>query len=232
MPLWAGDNPFVSLMATLQEYIQMSSMIPGWTRNEDAEELARASFSLGNNAIIVEIGAFLGCCTVLLAGARCVAGSGKVHSVDPFDCSGDAFSVPYYRDIIASLGGGSLRDHFEANIRRAGLSGWVQVHPGRAADIAGTWELPVDLLLLDGDQSPCGAREAFDSWAPFLKPGGIIVLRNTRPRQYAEGHDGHRRLVVEQILPPRFTDVRLVGATTFARKSADYSRHLEPGARV
>src|SRR4029453_10169501 len=83
MPLRAGDNPFVSLMATLQEYIQMSSMIPGWTRNEDAEELARASFSLSRDAIIVEIGAFLGCCTVLLAGARCVAGSGKVHSVDP-----------------------------------------------------------------------------------------------------------------------------------------------------
>ena len=232
MPLCASDNSFVSVMTNLEEYIQMASMIPGWTRNEDAEELARASFSLSRDAIIVEIGAFLGCCTVLLAGARRVQGSGEVHSVDPFDCSGDAFSVPYYRDIVASLGGGSLRDHFEANIRRAGLSGWVQVHPGRAADIAATWELPVDLLLLDGDQSPRGAREAFDSWVRFLKPDGIIVLRNTRPRQYAEGHDGHRRLVVEQILPPRFTDVRLVGATTFARKTADYSRHLEPGRGV
>jgi len=232
MPLCASDNPFVSVMVTLQEYIQRSYMIPGWTRNEDAEELARASFSLSRDAIIVEIGAFLGCCTVLLAGARCVEGSGEVHSVDPFDCSGDAFSVPYYRDVVASLGGGSLRDHFEANIRRAGLSGWVQVHHGRAAGVAATWELPIDLLLLDGDQSPRGAREAFDSWVPFLKPGGIIVLRNTKPREYAEGHDGHRRLVVEQIFPPRFTDVRLVGATTFARKAADDSRHLKPGPSV
>jgi hypothetical protein len=33
-------------------------------------------------------------------------------------------------------------------------------------------------------------------------------------------------------LPPRFTDVRLVGATTFARKAADYSSHLKPGPRV
>jgi predicted O-methyltransferase YrrM len=232
MLLCAENNPFVSVMASLQEYIQMSSTIPGWTRNEDAEELARTSFSLGRDAIIVEIGAFLGCCTVLLAGGRCVASSGEVHSVDPFDCSGDAFSVPYYRNIIASLGGGSLRDYFEANIRRAGLSDWVQVHPGRAAEVAATWECPIDLLLLDGDQSPRGAREAFDSWVPFLKPGGIIVLRNTKPREYAEGHDGHRRLVVEQIFPPRFTDVRLVGATTFARKSADYSRHLELGPGV
>jgi len=227
-----SDNPFMIVTANLQEYIQISSTIPGWTRNEDAEELARASFSLNKDAVIVEIGAFLGCCTVLLAGARCVQGSGKVHSVDPFDCSGDAFSVPYYRDIIASLGGGSLRDHFEANIRKAGLSGWVHVHEGRAAEVAATWELPIDLLLLDGDQSPRGAREAFDSWVPFLKPGGIIVLRNTKPREYAEKHDGHRRLVIEQILPPRFTDARLVGATTFARKSADYSRHLELGPRV
>ena len=220
MQLSTSDNPFISVMTRLQDYIQISSMIPGWTRNEDAEELAGASFSLGKNAVIVEIGAFLGCCTVLLAGARCVRGSGEVHSVDPFDCSGDAFSVPHYRDIFASLEGGSLRDHFEANIRRAGLSGWVQVHQGRAAEVAATWELPIDLLLLDGDQSPRGAQEAFESWVPFLKPGGIIVLRNTKPREYAEGHDGHRRLVVEQILPPRFTDVRLVGATTFARKSA------------
>jgi MMP 1-O-methyltransferase len=222
------ENPFVSVMANLQEYIRISSTIPGWTRNEDAEQLARASFSLGRDAVIVEIGAFLGCCTILLAAGRCVQGSGEVHSVDPFDCSGDAFSIPYYRDIVASLGGGSVRDHFEANIRRAGLSSWVQVHQGRAAEVAATWELPIDLLLLDGDQSPHGARKAFDSWLPFLKPGGIIVLRNTKPREYAEGHDGHRRLVLEQIFPPRFTDVRLVGATTFARIAADHSRHLKP----
>lgn len=219
-------------MANLQDYIQISSTIPGWTRNEDAEELARASFSLGKDAVIVEVGAFLGCCTVLLAGARCVRSSGKVHSVDPFDCSGDAFSLPYYRDIVASLGGGSLRDHFEANIRRAGLSSWVKVHQGRAGEVAATWERPIDLLLLDGDQSPRGARDAFDSWVPFLKPGGTIVLRNTKPREYAEGHDGHRRLVVEQIFPPRFTDVRLVGATTFARKAADHSGNLKPGLGV
>jgi hypothetical protein len=38
--------------------------------------------------------------------------------------------------------------------------------------------------------------------------------------------------VIEQIFPPRFTDVRLVGATTFARKAADHSRHLKSGPGV
>jgi hypothetical protein len=54
---------------------------------------------------------------------------------------------------------------------------------------------------------------------PFLKPGGTIILRNTRDRVYEEGHDGHRRLVAEELVAPRFEAVRQVGATTFAIKS-------------
>ena len=203
----------------LLDVLEASRAIPGWTRNEDAEEIARVSLSLGDDPVIVEIGAFMGCCTVLLAGPRHIRGSGTVHCIDPFDGSGDAFSVPHYRQILESLGGGPLQSHFEANISRAGLGGRVIVHQGRATEIAARWTRPIDLLLLDGDQSPEGARAAYESWESFLKPDGIIVLRNTRPRDYAAGHDGHRRLAVEEILPPRYYEVRQVRDTTFARRA-------------
>jgi predicted O-methyltransferase YrrM len=208
-------------MDELQQYVRMSEAIPGWTRGDEATELARTSFFLRAGAVIVEIGAFLGSSTVLLAGPRRLRGSGRVHSMDPFDCSGDAFSVPYYREILERAGGGSLRDHFEENIRRAGLNEWVEVHEGRAREIAANWSIAIDLLFLDGDQSPQGAREAYERWSSFLKLGGVVVLRNTMPRDYAEGHDGHRRLALEQIVPPTYADIRLIGATTFARKIAD-----------
>jgi len=210
-------------MSDLQPYIDISRTIPGWTRDADAEELAQVSLALPMGAVIVEIGAFLGCSTVLLAGPRKLRGSGKVYSVDPFDCSGDAFSISYYREVLTFVGGGSLRLHFEDNICRAGLTGWVEVCQGRAVEAAASWRLPVDLLLLDGDQSPKGAREAYESWTPFVRPGGHLVLRNTRPRDYAEGHDGHRRLVLETIVPPFYYDIRQVGATTFARKAGTRS---------
>jgi hypothetical protein len=93
------------------------------------------------------------------------------------------------------------------------------VHQGRAIDVAANWKILIDLLLLDGDQSPEGARLAYNAWARFLKTDGIIVLRNTRAREFAEGHDGHRRLVLEEIRPPAYRDIRQVGATTFARKA-------------
>jgi hypothetical protein len=55
-------------------------------------------------------------------------------------------------------------------------------------------------------------------WAPFLKRGGLLVLGNTRDREYAEGHDGNRRLAMEELVPPLYSGVRRVGATTFAIK--------------
>jgi predicted O-methyltransferase YrrM len=102
---------------------------------------------------------------------------------------------------------------------RNGLEDIVDIHQMRSAEAVRGWTRPIDLLLLDGDQSPQGARAAFEAWEPFLKPGGIIILRNTKDRAYAEGHDGHRRLAVEALVPPRFVDKRQVNATTLAVKA-------------
>jgi hypothetical protein len=196
-----------------------SAEIPGWTKGEDAVEVARASMGLGEDAVLVEVGVYMGRCSVLLASPLCLKGSGMLHCVDPFDGSGDDFSVRHYRDGLNATGMATLEEVFRHNIERLGLEDWIEVHKGKAAEVASRWSQAIDLLLLDGDQSPKGAREAFEAWVPFLKPGGTIILRNTRDRVYEEGHDGHRRLVAEELVAPRFETVRQVGATTFAIKS-------------
>ena len=202
----------------IQGLLRLSEAIPGWTRGEEARELARLSFAQGRCAVLVEVGSFLGSSTILLAGPRRMRGSGKVHCVDPFDCSGDDFSVPHYRRILDDLGGGDLRGHFDRFIEAAGLQDWVEIHPGTASGIAAGWERPIDLLYLDGDQSRTGAREAHDNWSRFLKPGGIIALHNTDPANRTPGHDGHRHLVETVIRAPAYDDIRRIRATTFARK--------------
>jgi predicted O-methyltransferase YrrM len=203
----------------LEVYLRLSETIPGWTRDEEARELLRISHSLSACAIIVEIGSFLGSGTVLLAGARRVCGSGLVHCVDPFDCTGDSFSVPHYQRILAEHGGGSLRDHFERNIHAAGLDRWVRIHEGRADEVARTWSTPIDLLYLDGDQSRNGVRTAYDGWARFLKEGGIIAVHNSAPENWTAEHDGHRCIVEEEVSPPHYDRIRLVSSTTFATKT-------------
>lgn len=201
----------------LDPWITASERIEGWTRGDEARELAELAYALPAGAQIVEIGSLLGSGAVLLGGARKLAGSGKVHCVDPFDLSGDLFSVPYYVDIHARQGGGSMRGYFDANIAEAGLTDWVQAHPGRAAEVAAGWTTSIDLLFLDGDQAPVGAREAYDAWLPFLKPGGVIAIHNSNPGR-TEHHDGMLLIVESEDFQRAFTDIRLIASTTFGVK--------------
>jgi MMP 1-O-methyltransferase len=196
-------------------YLADAFSIPGWVDREEGLALAQACYALPSDAVVVEIGSFLGKSAILLAGARKRRGSGSVHCIDPFDASGDPFSIPVYRG-VANADARPLRQRFQANIARAGLTGWVEVHQGTAASVAAGWTVPIDMLFLDGDQSPDGARLAYDSWAPFLKTGGVIALHNSNERAYAQGHDGHHLLAVHVVRPPQYDDVRCVGTTTFA----------------
>jgi glycosyltransferase involved in cell wall biosynthesis len=61
-------------------------------------------------------------------------------------------------------------------------------------------------------------RTTYDGWSPFLKPGAVLVVHNSRPGYRRETHDGSARLVEELIRPPDYGDVRYVGSMTFARK--------------
>jgi predicted O-methyltransferase YrrM len=203
----------------LGPYLAHASSIPSWLGRQEGLALAYSCLELPSNAVVVEIGSFLGKSAILLAGSRKRCGTGKVHCIDPFDASGDAFSIPAYR-VVANADVRPLRQRFRANIARAGLSDWVEVHEGTAASVAAGWTEPIDMLFLDGDQSPDGARLAYDVWAPFLKAGGIIALHNSTERAYAPGHDGIRLLAVDLVRPPRYSEVRCVDTTTFARKQS------------
>ena len=200
----------------IEELVAASGTIPGWTVGDDARAVARASLALPERATIVEVGVYFGRCTALLAGARRLRGNGMVHCVDPFDGTGDTFSMPYYAADLLASGFLCFEDAFRHHVDRLGLAPWVTVHRGRDVEVAQNWSDPVDLLLLDGDQSPTGARASYEAWVSFVGPGGTIILRNTRDRDYAPDHDGNRRLAIEELVAPRWREVRQVGATTLA----------------
>lgn len=201
----------------LGRYVWRSRTVHGWTRGREAVELARHAFEAPDHAVLVEIGAFLGCSTILMAGARKVRGSGKLHCIDRFDGSGDQFSMPIYRS-IADADPRSLRDRFERNVQRAGLIDWVEVHTTDARRNVPVGLGRIDLLFLDGDQSYEAVVETFDTWSPHLQNGGVLALHNSRPGYRLEGHDGHARLAETRVHPPEYAVIGRSDSTTFARK--------------
>jgi len=138
-------------------------------------------------ALISEVGCFLGCGTILLASARQFRGSGRVRCIDAFDGRGDVVSVPHYQAILLAFWGRSQRKHFDDNLQMAGVSEWVDVHEGLADEIAAEWTIPIDLLVLDADHYPEGARLIYERGAPWLKPDGLIALHNSNDREFESG---------------------------------------------
>ncbi|QZZ19066.1 class I SAM-dependent methyltransferase [Leptothermofonsia sichuanensis E412] len=202
----------------LGQYLAYSCYIPGWVLEKEAIALIEVSYNLPPDPVIVEVGSFVGKSAVLLAGARKLKGSGIVHCIDPFDASGDPFSVPFYLR-VAKRRSIPLEQWFAENIERIGLSPWVKAYKATGQEIGKTWTTPIDFLYLDGDQTPEGARETYELFAPYLKPGGWIALHNTADRDYDPGHDGNYRLVQEIIQEPEYTDKYRIDMTTFARKA-------------
>lgn len=203
----------------MRSYVELAARVPGWTRGVAADELAIACRSLTGEAVIVEIGAFMGSATVVLGGSRRLAGRGMVHSIDPFDGSGDEFSTPVYSEMVEDVGV-TQRERFDRSIAEADVADRVTVHTGTAQSVIGSWSTPIDLLLLDGDQSPAGARSAFDLWEPWLHTGGVIAITNSAPRSFAPDHDGQFLVADRLVVAPRFRDRRIVGSWTFAVKAA------------
>lgn len=214
--------------AALDWLVELSENIPGWRAGEAARAVAAAAYGLAPEPIIVEVGAFMGRSTFLMAGARRLRGSGQVHCVDPFDCSGDPPSISHYVDILRRFRGQTLEQVFRSQMRNFKVENLVTVHKGTSRKIAAGWRLPIDLLLLDADHSPDGAREAFESWTPFVKPGGIVVLDNTEDRVYAPLHDGNYLIARERLKPPHFENVHRVANTTFARLALPQDRPVQP----
>lgn len=199
-------------------YLTIAETIPGWVTWQELAEKIRCCQLLPRDAQIVEIGAFLGRSTVVLAGARKLKGSGMVHSIDPFDASGENFSAGIYKEIENGLKS-SLLDTFRQNLSRARVSDYVRVHKGTAESVVSGWQTPIDMLILDGDQSPEGALAAYKAWIPFLKPGGILILHNSGKRVYEEGHDGHRQLALKFLKEPEYVEIHTERMTTFAKKA-------------
>ncbi len=209
----------VSKFRGLDEVVDAAATIPGWVIPPATREVALRSFHLPDNPTIVEVGSFMGRSTSLLAGARRLRGSGKVHAIDPFDCSGDEYSIPHYEQMLESSGAKTLEEAFRNHIHRLELTPWVETYKGTSLDVVAKWDRPIDLLLLDGDQTPNIQRASYESWIPFLKEGGQFILNNAGEREYDPGHDGSYILGKQEVLPPKFHAKRVIQHTLFAIKA-------------
>ena len=148
--------------------------IDGFMSAEECTVLYNLSNQL-NNAIIVEIGSHKGrssCC--LAAGA--LNNNSKVYCIDiwenyinidfPTEWGTETFSDP------------NIFIEFKNNINKYGFHDIINYIQGNSNDIGSKWEMPIDLLLIDGDHSYEGIKNDYEKWSPFMVKNGLILFHD------------------------------------------------------
>ena len=118
--------------------------------------------------VVLEIGSARGRSTCAMGIALKENGGGTVYAVDPHDRN--AWSDEASADTFEVL---------SRNIRKFGLEQYVQILKNTSVEAARNWDLPIDILFIDGDHTYEGVKRDWELFSRFVQPFGSVVFHDT-----------------------------------------------------
>lgn len=151
--------------------------VEGWLVPGQEYWLFATALALRDGARIVEVGSFKGRSTVSL-GHACVGTRKHVFAIDRWQGLYEDFaSQPEYHDLLRD----GFFDIWSENIARNGLRDYVTPLVGNSTDVARSWRAPIDMLFVDGSHQYDDVVADFESFYPYVVPGGILAFHDVTP---------------------------------------------------
>ncbi len=191
--------------------------IDGWLTPDEAAELYDlAAATPDRQPTVVEIGAWVGKSSLVLA--KGVRGKDRptLICIDPFNADGDDFSRPEYEHRKSSFDA-PLLQVFSDNMRRHSVLDCVRAVQGYSHDVVKGFREAIDLLFIDGNHECEAVRRDILDWSPLVKRGGMLVLHDVGKQAPEDGP----QLAMERHLlgNAEWEDERQVDSLFIARKS-------------
>ena len=163
-----------------KEEFEHATSVEGFLKEEQGIYLYETAKSLPDNAVIVEIGSYLGRSASFIAAA--LKESNKTFfAVDTFE---NHAMTEGKRDTLAS---------FKENTKP--FNDHIQILQGLSAEVVRDFSLSIDLLFIDGDHSYEGCLADLESWLPHVKEGGSIIFHD----YYSRSPTKRVKVVVDQF---------------------------------
>jgi predicted O-methyltransferase YrrM len=109
---------------------------------------------------------------------------------------------------------------FRRTVHDAGLEGWVVAVVGESATVGRHWATPLSLLFIDGGHGPEPAHRDYDTWVPWVEPGGLLAIHDVFPDP-AEGGRPPYEIFRRALGSGAFAEEHAVGSLRVLRRVAD-----------
>jgi cephalosporin hydroxylase len=146
---------------------QANELPEGWFTPGDIAAYAALYEQVPTGSSVAELGVWQGRSLCSVAGVIRRKNL-QVHAVDTFG------GTPWEFDIVHDCGG-RLRERFEENLARFGISNNVVIHVGSTELIAqGMDAASLSLVFIDSDHSYERVCADIKAWMPIVRPGGML----------------------------------------------------------
>ena len=108
---------------------------------------------------------------------------------------------------------------FRRTIARAGLEAHVVAVIGRSTTVSAHWRTPLSLLFIDGGHAEVHAQNDYSGWAPWLMPGGALVIHDVF-RDPADGGQAPYHVYLRALESGSFEEAEALGSMRVLRRSA------------
>ncbi|HEX9236067.1 MAG TPA: class I SAM-dependent methyltransferase [Actinomycetota bacterium] len=194
----------------------------GFMPEDEGRELYRTALEYGRHGPMVEIGTYCGLSTLYLAGAARQVG-GVVVTIDHHRGSEEHQpGWPYHDPSLVDPATGRIDTlpRFRATLESSGLEDFVVTVIGRSATVAAVWCTPAALVFIDGGHTDEAARADYEGWAPWVMPGGALVIHDVFPNP-ADGGQAPMRIWSRARDSGAFAERRAAGSLRVLERVGD-----------
>ncbi|MEU5881857.1 class I SAM-dependent methyltransferase [Spirillospora sp. NPDC047279] len=171
------------------DLLRAAKSAKGFMPLPEGQALYETAVAYGSpDATFLEVGSYCGKSAIYLGAAARLAGA-TVITVDHHHGSEENQAGWEHHDpslVDPCTGRMDTLPTFRKNIQAAGLEDVVVAIVGQSRTVSRLWRTPVSLLFIDGGHAEEHAQGDYEGWAPWVAPGGALVIHDV----FADPADG------------------------------------------
>jgi predicted O-methyltransferase YrrM len=204
------------------ELLKAAEAATGFMPSAEGLALHAAAARYAARGPVLEVGTYCGKSTIYLAAATREQGQ-PVITVDHHHGSEENQPGWEYHDpalVDPRTGRLDTLPHVRATLEAAGVEDDVILVVGRSADVARVWRTPLGMLFIDGGHTDVAATADYESWAPWIAPGGLLAIHDVFPDP-ADGGQAPYRIYLRATQSGAFTEIPGEGSLRLLERTGD-----------